>query len=189
MQQDHASTPQHKTVALIKQNDRATLKRLYDQNYFKIESYILKNSGSRQQAKDIFQEAFIAMWKNIKQDRFNAQSESAVAGYLYQIAKNKWIDKLRSSRYKKTVTLAREIKIDDEPQETDDDLYTAQIATITQALQQMGERCRKILQLFYFEQKSMREIAIDLKLEESSARNSKYRCMEKLRMLAQNQNP
>ncbi len=191
MQNDSTSTQfkfQNHTVALIKKNDRATLKKLYNQNYKKVLRYVLKNNGSDQQAKDIYQEAFLAMWRNIKEDKFIAQNESAVDGYLYQIAKNKWLDYLRSARYKKTTAITREIDSNEELEENEE-TYLTQMRYVTQALNKMGERCKKVLQQFYFEKKSMREIAISLDIEESSARNAKYRCMEKLRSLAQIKTP
>ena len=59
---------QDKLVTLIKNNDRDTLEKIYQENFHKVLSYILKNSGTPQQAKDIYQEAFIAMWRNIKRE-------------------------------------------------------------------------------------------------------------------------
>lgn len=191
MQNDSHSTQiqfQNHTVALIKQNDRVVLKKLYNQNYKKVLRYVLQNSGSDQQAKDIYQEAFLAMWRNIKEDKFTAQNESSVSGYLYQIARNKWLDYLRSARHKKTTAITREFDANEELEENEE-TYLNQMKYVTQALDQMGERCKKVLQLFYFEKKTMREIALSLDLEESSARNAKYRCMEKLRSLAQIKTP
>ena len=95
-------TAQYQLVSAIMANDESVLKQLYQNNYRKVEAYILKNRGSMPQAKDIYQEAFLAVWQNIKKGAFQPRNESALQGYLFQIAKNKWTDELRSARYKKT---------------------------------------------------------------------------------------
>lgn len=101
------------TAVLIKQNDAATLKELYTANFVKVKRYVLKNSGDEQQAKDVYQEAFVAMWRNIKDDKFTAENETAINGYLFQIAKHKWLDYVRSVRYKNTTFINREIEYDE----------------------------------------------------------------------------
>ncbi|MEO1030203.1 MAG: sigma-70 family RNA polymerase sigma factor [Bacteroidota bacterium] len=179
-------------VGAIKRNDSTTLKRLYTNNYPKIEALILKNSGTKEHAKDIFQEAFLAVWQNVKQDKFIPQSESSINGYLYTIAKNKWMDVLRSQGYKKTITASHlshfEIK-DEENNGIDDDiLKDKRLEDVMLAFKNLGEACKSLLRMFYFEKKSMNLIAEELKLDAASTRNKKYRCMQKLRQIALNNN-
>lgn len=71
------------------------------------------------QAKDIYQEAFLAVWQNIKKGAFQPRNESALQGYLFQIAKNKWTDELRSARYKKTQRQESFQNLEDHPNEID----------------------------------------------------------------------
>lgn len=173
------------TLVLIKQNDAKTLRELYQINFIKVKRYILKNSGNEQQAKDVYQEAFLAMWRNIKNDQFSAESETAINGYIYIIAKNKWMDYLRSSRYKNTTFINRDIEsveIDMEESE----LQSNRIKLIMDSINELGERCQLLLKLFYFERKPFREIALIMAMDEASARNAKYRCQEQLKKMTQN---
>ena len=94
-------------IEAIKVNDIVALKHLYKINYPKVEVLVLKNNGTKEHAKDIFQDAFLALWKNVKQDKFVPQNESSINGYLYTIAKHKWMDYLRSKDYKKTVVTVK----------------------------------------------------------------------------------
>ena len=64
----------------IKANDEAALKNLYKDNYYKIEMYVLNNNGTSEDAKDIYQEAFIAVWRNIQLDKFYPENENALSG-------------------------------------------------------------------------------------------------------------
>ncbi|MCB0466386.1 MAG: sigma-70 family RNA polymerase sigma factor [Aequorivita sp.] len=176
--------PFNETVVLIKQNDATTLKILYKTNFAKVKRYVLKNSGDEQQAKDVYQEAFVAMWRNIKDDKFSSESETAINGYLFQIAKYKWLDYVRSVKYKNTTFINREIEYD-EPDTDENEIQNKKIKLIMDSINQLGERCQLLLKLFYFERKSFKEIAEIMAMDEASARNAKYRCQEQLKKMTQ----
>lgn len=171
-------------VALIKMNDEQTLKRLYKKNFGKVRRYVMKNNGDTSAAKDIYQEAFVAMWRNIKNDKFFSEESSSVNGYLYQIAKNKWLDHLRSSRYKNTSSINKDLEAD-QPETIETDEKNRKIELLMESMSKMGERCQTLLKLFYFERRSFREIAEITGLDEASARNAKYRCQNQLKKITQ----
>jgi len=178
---------QLRVISAIKANDNMVLKRLYQDNYKKVEVFILKNNGSMPQAKDTYQEAFIAMYQNIKADKFIPTNDTALQGYLYQIAKNKWTDFLRSSRYKKTSQMADGFLIKDEDTtmvefDISEEEYNPQNLAM-EAFNHLGTECKKLLEVFYFQKKTLREIAAVFDIGEASARNKKYRCIQKLRNL------
>jgi RNA polymerase sigma factor (sigma-70 family) len=177
--------PLNRTTVLIKQNDTATLKELYKANFTKVKRYVLKNSGDEQQAKDVYQEAFVAMWRNIKDDKFSAESETAINGYLFQIAKYKWLDHIRSVKYKNTTFINREIEYN-EPDTDENEVQNRKIKLIMDSIDQLGERCQLLMKLFYFERKSFKEISELMAMDEASARNAKYRCQEQLKKMTQN---
>lgn len=187
MRQNQTIDSQTKLVNALKSNDPAALKSLYTSNYYKVESLVLKNSGTIDHAKDIYQEAFICMWKNIKNDSFVPQNETALQGYLYQIAKNKWMDVLRSSRFKNTNLIHNEMTIannnDEGSHEEEQEIFKQKLKQAMDAFKILGSPCKELLTTFYFEKKSLRDIADELQIEENTARNKKYRCMEKLREL------
>lgn len=174
-------------VDAIKANDERALRELYQENYKKVELHIIKNNGTMTQAKDLYQEAFLAMYQNIKMDLFVPLSETALQGYLYSIAKNKWIDFLRSAQYKKTRPLYENVVLADDANSTaelDEKIENEQKIELTlNAFSKLGKNCKNLLTQFYFDKKSMREIAVELGLEEASVRNKKYRCIQKLREL------
>ncbi len=175
-------------VTAIQSNDQVALKSIYTLNYPKVEAYILKNSGSKEQAKDIYQDAFVAVWSNIKSGKFEVRSESSINGYLYTISKNKWLDYLRSKHYKKTTNLPNQefnnhsdVNIDEKD---DDILKEKRLENVMQAFKGLASGCKTLLTKFYFEKKSMETIAEELNLDPASTRNKKYRCMQKLREIA-----
>ncbi|TBN05509.1 sigma-70 family RNA polymerase sigma factor [Hyunsoonleella flava] len=174
---------QSQLIEAIKANDAGVLKELYTANYPKVEALVLKNSGSSVYAKDIYQEAFITVWTHVKQDKFTPQNDSALQGYLYRICKNKWTDVLRSKSFKdfkplNTDTL-KTVKADDTYNEVED----KKLKLTMTAFEILGQPCKQLLKTFYFEKKSLKEISEELNIEENTARNKKYRCMQKLRAM------
>ncbi|MDN3723178.1 sigma-70 family RNA polymerase sigma factor [Aequorivita sp. SDUM287046] len=176
--------PLNNTVELIKQNDATTLEDLYQTNFVKVKRYVLKNSGDEQQAKDVYQEAFVTMWRNIKENKFSSESETAIHGYLFKIAKYKWLDHVRSVKYKNTTFINRDIEYE-QPDVDENETKNQKIKIILDSISQLGDRCQLLMKLFYYERKSFKEIAEIMTMDEASARNAKYRCQEQLRKLTQ----
>ncbi len=175
-------------IEAIKSNNTQVLKNLYVTNYPKIEVLVLKNSGSKDHAKDIYQDAFLAVWQNVKQNKFVPKSESSINGYLYIIAKNKWMDVLRSQGFKKTIVTSKLNYFEPSAEENngidDDILKDKRLEDVMLAFKNLGDACKSLLRKFYFEKKSMKLIAEELALDSASTRNKKYRCMQKLREIA-----
>ncbi|MBA3985677.1 MAG: sigma-70 family RNA polymerase sigma factor [Flavobacteriales bacterium] len=148
-----------------------------------MERYINQNNGTTEQAKDIYQDAFLAVWQQVKSGKFVPANETAINGYLYQIAKNKWVDYLRSNTYKKTSQLTDTITFSEEEEDYSESGQEeeSRIKETYAVFKELGEQCKEVLTQFYFYKKSIREIAEVLNMEEASARNKKYRCMQKLR--------
>ena len=165
-------------VVGIKANDEKILENLYQYNYPKVESFILKNSGTAEHAKDIFQEAFVTLWRNVQLGKFQPENETAVDGYLYQVSKNKWMDYLRSGHYTKIVRMSDGVP---EPRAVPADEENEYIVTIKKHFKDLGENCRKVLTLFYYNNEPLKGIALAMGWTEETARNNKYRCLEKLR--------
>jgi len=185
MREAHKIDHQLQLVEAIKANDQIALKQFYMRNYFKIESLVLKNSGSVEHAKDLYQDSFIVVWKNLKNDKFIPKNETALQGYLYQIAKNKWMDVLRSKTFKKTNALTNDTLaiLKEEPSDEHKDANEEKLNVTMNAFKYLGRPCKQLLTNFYYEKKSLRDIASELQIAEASVRNKKYRCMEKLRSI------
>ena len=172
-------------IEAIKADDNRVLKALYQDNYPKIEKFILANNGSSDQARDIYQEAFIACWRNIQLDKFIPENDTALSGYLYRIARNKWMDHLRSAHYQRTIPLiegqadqAEEITIS-----TDQQAY---LQAVKENFSRLGDSCRDVLTRFYFRKESMSTIAAAFNWTDATARNTKYRCLQKLKDFLKN---
>ena len=168
----HKLDHQSQLIVAIKTNDSVALKALYISNYPKIESLVLSNSGTKEDAKDVYQDAFIAVWKNIKNKTFIPINESAIQGYLYTIAKNKWMDIVKSSRFKKTKSAFNNQllinKSDDLNDLNEEESENKKLNLAMDAFKNLGQPCKQLLTTFYFEKKSLRDIASELNIEENA---------------------
>ena len=167
-------------IEAIKADDNRVLNALYQENYPKVEKFILANNGSADQAKDIFQDAFLACWRNIQLDKFVPANDTALSGYLYRIARNKWMDHLRSGQYLRTVPLP-----DGQPEEADleadDSEQHLYLEAVRDNFGKLGDSCRDVLIRFYFRKETMTTIAAAFGWTDATARNTKYRCLQKLK--------
>jgi RNA polymerase sigma factor (sigma-70 family) len=167
-------------------NNEKMLEQIYAANYPAIEKFILANSGTREDAKDIYQEAFLAFWRNVQLNKFEAQHENAVSSYLMRIAKFKWIDVLRKNETRKTTGMETD-HADESPVydvlEKEEETYLNLVKT---RYKTMGEPCKELLYRFYFKKEMMKQIAAHFSWTEATAKNNKYRCLHKLRNLVLN---
>jgi RNA polymerase sigma factor (sigma-70 family) len=119
----------------------------------------------------------------VKEGRFDRHAESDPGGFLFRVAKNKWLDVLRSAAHKhmKVVhderTLERGADVPDDIEE--------RIVRLRGVYDKLDDKCRAVLDQFYFERKDLATIAASMGVEEESIRTIKYRCMMKLRAFRQ----
>lgn len=157
--------------------DERALEALYIANFYKTEAFVLANSGTAEEAKDIYQEAFIAAWQNIRAGRFVAQNSSSIEAYLFQIAKFKWYDYLKAAKKMTVVKEEEELTVEVTYNEEEENY----IEKVQHHLKNLGEPCRQVLTLFYFMKQSMTKIAAEFSWTEATAKNNKYRCLQRLR--------
>ncbi|MFB2119428.1 MULTISPECIES: sigma-70 family RNA polymerase sigma factor [Parapedobacter] len=180
MDQPDFRLPDTSLVERIKSDDEVTLKNLYTSNYRLMERYILQHSGSVDDAKDTYQEAFLAVWRNVQHGRFVPSAESDFTYYLMRVVKNKWIDSMRKAKGKRTIPI-EDVQTDSIAMEENTDEVDGYIDNVRLQYKNLGDRCRELLAGFYFKRKSLRDIASEFGWTESSAKNNKYRCLKQLR--------
>ncbi len=171
----------NKLTEAIISNDDVVLSKLYTTNYSKVKDYILKNSGSGDDAKDIFQEAFIAVWRNVQTGKFLPDSETVFAGYLYKVSKYKWIDFLRKGQRTKVISFEETDAIElngFEFLKEDDEQY---LGSIQKNFLKLGNTCKEVLIKFYYKRLPLKTIATNYNWTEATAKNNKYRCLQQLR--------
>lgn len=158
-------------LAKIRQGDEGALDYLYKKNYKMMTKMVINNSGSEDEAKDIYQDALIVFWQ--KAVSGNLVLSSKISTFIYSICQNLWRKELeRKSR------LSSEEK--DSAEINDVDRHE-RIAIINESINKMGETCRKILTYYYFDNLSMNDIAEKLGFANAdTAKTKKYKCKKEL---------
>lgn len=171
-------------VVGIAENDEKVLRFVYAQNYAAVKNFVLTNSGSEIDAQDVFQDAIIAIWLNVKEGKFKPLNGANIHGYLFQVARNKWLDKVRSAPFKKTMRLVDdEFDVSNHDELLNTEVKDSRIDYMQSLYNNLGEKCKAILNRFYFDKKSLAEIGKELNYDAETLRTTKYRCMMKLRKM------
>lgn len=168
---------QHELLAGIKTRDRKVLHYLYDHYYAMIRNFVLKNSGTNDDASDLFQEGLIVIFENTHQE--NLELKSSLRTYFYAVCRNKWLMVLRKRKNSpqmvvdtENVNLSSE---DDEAQWLLHERYQLMRAHF----KRLGDDCQRILKLF-LEGNPLKEIAILMGFSEKYAKKRKFVCQQRL---------
>ena len=153
---------------------------IYRQHAEAISSFIRHYGGSEQDADDIFQEAVVAFIDIVRKGKF--RMESNIRTFLASIAKHCWFNELkkrdRADQRNRKFELGRD---QNEPDVAEYIGLLERKKQLRDIVDSLGEACRKILLLFYYENLSMKEIAGHLPYEnEQVVRNKKYKCLQQL---------
>ncbi len=168
-------------------NKELALQKFYCEQYPKTKYYVLKNGGTVDNANDVFQDAYFSCWKKLSTGEFSPKNKTEIEAYLFTIAKNKWIDQTRNLVKRKTTSINEKLYHleADEAASAHENIEKEKKLNITlTAFENLGQGCKDLLTQFYFHKISLREIAESLNMEEASAKNKKYRCIQKLKELA-----
>jgi RNA polymerase sigma factor (sigma-70 family) len=168
---------------LLLDNSDLAYRQLYKAHYTIIKQYVLKNSGSEDDVKDLFQEGIIALWDNIHAGKYQHNNENMLHGYFRTICKFKWMEILRNKGKFTALPDNEEFDIEVDENALNALIKKDEINEFDGIFSALSEKCRQILSLFYYEKKSMKEISEVTGYEVVSMRNEKYKCIEKLRGL------
>jgi len=149
---------------------------------------VVRNSGSMDDAADIFQEVIVAIINLVQAGKF--RGESSIKTFLYALTRNTWLNELKRRGRAEVREMKYEIGMDKMTENADAAIENREMnALLMKTLSELGESCKKILLMFYYENRSMKEIQASLPYEnEQVVRNKKYKCLKKLEeMISRNE--
>ena len=175
------NTNDQRILAGIFSNDlNSIIHQLYNSYSGVVIAYILNHQGSQQDGEDVFQEALIAFIDLVKSGRF--RGEASLQTTFVSIARNIWLNEVKKRR-----SLGARGQIFETTRQQEEEDPAAQLVQreiseqFLAVLGRLGEGCKKLLTLVYFENLSFREIRERLHYEnEQTIRNKKYKCMKEL---------
>ncbi|MFT3749548.1 MAG: sigma-70 family RNA polymerase sigma factor [Agriterribacter sp.] len=158
---------------------------IYEAHFEYLSSLITNNSGSEQDAQDILQEVIVDFIRIVQAGKF--REESSVKTFLHSMTRNTWLNELkkRNRAEKRDKVFETNRLHDDNSNETYEQRESKK--QLLDVFNILGEGCKKILTLFYFESLSMKEIVEQTNYEnEQVVRNKKHKCFKELVSLVKN---
>jgi RNA polymerase sigma-70 factor (ECF subfamily) len=164
----------------------AALVQSYDQNVLRIAMNLLR---SPEEAKDVYQEAFLRVFRNLHAFRFDCSFPT----WLYRIVTNICLDHLRKRKVRKEespvsessggeynlLEAVEEQRADNNPQRR---LLTGELRSrIDRALSDLTPRERMVFEMRHYQGLRLRAIGESLGTTEEAAKNCLFRATQKMR--------
>ncbi|GAB2581772.1 RNA polymerase sigma factor [Spirosoma areae] len=178
------ATDQDLYDALSRRDERA-YQFLYADSYPSFRYWVLSNSGSEMDAEDAFQKGMLNFLLNVETGKYQFQAGTRVTTVLFEYCKCVWLTELRSARLRTRATMPDTIETLDTADVVKDLERMEVVNVVRQSLQQLKDECRKVIEWFYVDDLSLREIAERLGMKESSVKSKRYDCAEKLKAFYQ----
>ena len=159
--------------------DKNAIKYLYTAFWPMILNFVLLNSGTEADAKDLFQEGILdfleKLWKG------NLVLTCKLKTYLYSVCKYKWLNKLKR-RWPVIDIETYEDRGEVMPVFDNTGTTLPNGQELASAVHSLGEPCKSLLIGFYYEGLSMEQIAVKLDYKSAQVvKQQKFRCKERLK--------
>jgi len=162
----------------IRQHDSEILEYVYRVHFPLIESYVLHNSGDREQAKDLFQEGMIVVYRNIRDKKLELQCKFGT--YLYAVCKNIWIQERKKYSLRMEKLRQHALEVNDPGPEENPLLEKHAHILFDKHFSKLSEDCQRILSM-HFNAYNVEEIRDAMGYKDTHhAADRKYRCKKSL---------
>lgn len=153
-----------------------SIEQLYREAFPFVARIVAHLGGDLEAAKDIFHDALIIYLE--KQRSGYLEIKASPTAYVTGIARILWIRKFNQQSRITSIVDGEDIAIPADFYSVKEELPSE----LTSQLLSAGKKCLELLQAFYYEQQSMREIAARFQYSSRhSATVQKYKCLEKVR--------
>ena len=172
----------HYTVEAIleglKTSDSNVLEYVYKKYFPIVRFFVIKNSGTDEDAKDVFQEAIILVYKRLKDGTLDLTC--AFKTYLYSVCRILWLRQLEKRKIRKEVVTDSQVfvSLDDDVEEQSAE--QEQFRIYQKHFQILPKDCQEILQLF-LKKVPLKEIAQKMNIKSDKyLKKKKFICKEAL---------
>ena len=138
----------------------------YEQKVFRIAMMMLRDSG---RAEEVTQDVFLKLWRALP----SYDGRAALSTWLYTIARNTCLSALRSHSYRVTTTL-------DGVKEPTVGAVGPDDVMLRQCLSRLPDIQRDVITLFYYEDRSIEDVAKALDLPEGTVKSHLHRARRAL---------
>lgn len=168
----------------IQDGNNLAVQKLYKLYYPTISKMIINNSGSAEEAQDIFQETVMVLYDKISKGNFELSSK--LKTFLYAVSKRLWLKQLTrgGSKYHIDSIDNHEDSLIAVDAIEEHEILEKNLLQMEEALSGLGEPCKTILHDFYILNKSMTEIGEKFGYTNAdNAKTQKYKCLQRLKKI------
>lgn len=160
----------------LRRHSEKAIYEVYEAYYPTIEKYIVMNSGTAQDAEDVFQDAIMVLLESVSRNDF--ELTCSVKTFLFAIARRLWLKQLRY-RSRSEIMLEIETAQEDfmthsEEVERSERKYNS----LPQVLSRISAHCSGLLKELFLTGKIPEHYKND-----HSLRNQKYKCLQQARKM------
>lgn len=165
-------------IAVAAHQDRAAFEQLYGHFAPRLKTYLMRQGADSGSAEELTQETMVQVWR--KAHQYDA-SRAVPGAWVYRIARNLRIDRLRKQRF-------HEVDIDDSPEIADDGIDSSHrslnridASRLPQLVDTLPAEQTEVVRLSYFEGLTHAEICKHLDLPLGTVKSRMRLAFTKLR--------
>ena len=160
----------------LSRKDLSVVRYLYKSLSGRIERFIMKMGGSRETAKDIFQEAMLIIYNKIRREELILTCSFST--YFFAVCKNLWLQETRSRNHHIFDHSQLDNMVEDGGQDEGFKDYLLEL--VREHFSKLSEDCRKVLEM-HFKRVSLADICRVMGYkDEKYTSDRKYRCKKYL---------
>ena len=170
------------TIELLKQKDKVTFQNIYNKNRVAFINFAKSYHIEEYDSLDVYHDSILVLQENAVHGKID-NLKSSISTYLFAIGKYKIYHIFRE---KAKLNITNDIEIVEKNFDFDVNFYdekpTNQQIQLKIGFKQLGERCKKVLELFYYSGYTLDEITEILDYSDKNVlKSQKSRCIKQLR--------
>ena len=162
--------------------DRNSIEKIYREHYSMVQSMVINNNGSADDAADIFQESMIVLLEKARSGNFELNCQ--IKTYVYSVCRRIWLKRLQQyNRFTNEVeSMVGTVSVEEDVEEYEK--RDQEFAMMEKAIGSLGEPCKSLIEAFYIQKRNMQDIATQFGYTNAdNAKNQKYKCLMRLKKL------
>ncbi len=165
-------------IAGLKARNEKILRAYYKLFYSGIRHFVLKNSGSDEDARDLFQDVLLVLFQKVRNDSFVLTC--TLGTYLYSVSRILWFKELNRRRHISAGSFMIEDYADNDRDIHETTELNERLEIYRKNFDSLSIDCQKVLR-YFIEGMSITEITRKMGYKsEQHTKNRRYRCKQSL---------
>lgn len=163
-------------MSRIARKDRLALRSMFARYHMRLYRYLVRLTQNDAVAEDLVNEVFLNVWR--KADGF--QGKSAVSSWLFSIAHNRAVSELRKRTEERLDEAAAMAVADDADTPETVSMKADKADAIRRCLDALSADHREVIDLVYYQDKSVREVAEIVGVPENTVKTRMFHARRQL---------